>query len=133
MDIARLWRQQGSSLRLMGSRCLSCETLLFPEHRYCPKCQSVSIDSFQFKGRGTVLSFTTVYEAPQGFTEQVPYIAGLIRLDEGPVIPAMITDLDSADVTLGMRVEMVTRKIRSDSADSPIVYGYKFVPEEFDD
>ncbi len=130
MDIARLWRQQPSSLRLLGSRCLSCETLLFPEHICCSKCHSKDIESFQFKGGGVILSLTTVYEAPLGFAEQVPYIAGLIRLDEGPVIPAMITDVDSENAHVGMRVEMVTRRIRSDNADSPIVYGYKFVPEE---
>ncbi|MCP4603153.1 MAG: Zn-ribbon domain-containing OB-fold protein [Proteobacteria bacterium] len=130
MDIARQWRQQPSNLRFLGSRCSSCEALLFPKHIRCPKCGSKEIASFQFKGGGSVLSLTTVYEAPRGFAGQVPYIAGLIRLDEGPVITAMLTDMDPDQARIGMRVEMVTRRIRCDSADSPILYGYKFVPEE---
>ncbi len=130
MDIARMWREQPSNLRLAGSRCRSCEALLFPEHIRCPECGSKEIESYRFTGGGSILSMTTVYEAPRGFAGQVPYIAGLIRLDEGPVITAMITDIEPDNAQVGMRVEMVTRRIRCDSADSPILYGYKFVPEE---
>jgi uncharacterized OB-fold protein len=55
-----------------------------------------------------VLAVTTVYNAPSGFTVQVPYHTGLVRFEEGPV---------------------VTRRISCDSPDSPIVYGYKFAPD----
>ena len=64
-----------------------------------------------------------------GFAGQVPYVSGLVKLDEGPVVAAMVTDIDPKDVQVGMRVEMVTRRIRCDCADNPIHYGYKFAPE----
>jgi uncharacterized OB-fold protein len=133
MEIARLWRQQPSNLRLIGSRCRACEAYGFPKQVRCEKCGSDDVEPHQFAGGGTVLTTTTVYEAPRGFAEQVPYVAGLIRLDEGPVVATMITDMDPEDVTTGMRVEMVTRRIRCDSADSPILYGYKFAPERLDE
>ena len=133
MDIARLWRQQPSNLRLQGSRCTSCETNLFPERIRCPACGGKDLLSFQFKREGTVLAHTTVYEAAQGFTDKVPFEAGLIQIDDGPVIPAMITDVDPGETSVGMRVEMVTRRIRCDNADSPILYGYKFAPIDCDD
>ena len=133
MDIARLWRQQPSNLRLAGSRCPACETNLFPERMRCPKCGCKELLSCQFKGDGTVLAHTTVYEAPRGFADKVPFVAGLIQLDDGPVVPAMITDVDPGETSVGMRVEMVTRRIRCDNADSPILYGYKFAPKEPDD
>ncbi len=129
MDIARQWRQQPSNLRLQGSRCKSCEALLFPQRIRCPECGDREVEPFQFKGGGAVVSMTTVYEAPRGFAGHVPYVAGLVRLDDGPVITAMITDIDPGEARVGMRVEMVTRRIRCDSADSPILYGYKFAPE----
>jgi uncharacterized OB-fold protein len=31
-------------------------------------------------------------------------------------------------VTIGMRVEMVTRKLREDGDEGQIIYGYKFRP-----
>lgn len=80
-----------------------------------------------FRGRGTVLSYTVVSDAPEGFEEQAPYTLALIRLDEGPTVLAQLTDLDGP-VEIGMPVEMVTRRLRTDGRRGIIVYGYKFRP-----
>jgi uncharacterized OB-fold protein len=79
-------------------------------------------------GRGEVYSFSTMYNAPQGYEDQKPYTIALIKLDEGPMVTAQLTDVDSADVRIGMRVEMVTRKLREEGAEGQIIYGYKFRP-----
>ena len=80
---------------------------------------------FQFSGKGEVYSFTTIQDAPAGFEEQAPYVLALIKLDEGPMLTAQLTDLDGP-VEIGMRVEMVTRKLRSEGPQGMILYGYKF-------
>jgi uncharacterized OB-fold protein len=36
----------------------------------------------------------------------------LVKLDEGPMITAQLTDLGEQPVEIGMPVEMVTRKMR---------------------
>lgn len=79
-------------------------------------------------GRGEVYSFSTMYNAPHGFEEQKPYTIALIKLDEGPMVTAQLTDVDSGDVAIGLRVEMVTRKLREEGAEGQIIYGYKFRP-----
>jgi uncharacterized protein len=79
-------------------------------------------------GRGEVYSFSTMYNAPQGYEDQKPYTIALVRLDEGPMVTAQLTDVDTADVAIGMRVEMVTRKLREESDEGQIIYGYKFRP-----
>ncbi|MBX3013047.1 MAG: Zn-ribbon domain-containing OB-fold protein [Caldilineaceae bacterium] len=79
-------------------------------------------------GRGEIYSFTKMYNVPHGFEEQKPYIVALVKLDEGPMVTAQLTDLDHAAVAIGMRVEMVTRKLREDGAEGQIIYGYKFRP-----
>ena len=79
-------------------------------------------------GRGEVYSFSTMYNAPQGFEEQKPYTIALVKLDEGPMVTAQLTDVDSGDVRIGLRVEMVTRKLREESDEGQIIYGYKFRP-----
>jgi uncharacterized OB-fold protein len=84
-------------------------------------------EAVTFSGRGTVYSYTTVLSAPEGFAEQAPYSIALVELDEGPLVTAQLTDLDE-EPEIGMRVEMVTRKLRTDGAEGIIVYGYKFRP-----
>ena len=44
------------------------------------------------------------------------------------MVTAQLTDVDSGDVHIGMRVEMVTRKLREEGAEGQIIYGYKFRP-----
>lgn len=73
-------------------------------------------------------SFSTVYDAPAGYVEYQPYTVALIKLDEGPLVTAQLTDVDNEDVHIGMPVEMVTRKIKEEGENGVIVYGYKFRP-----
>lgn len=82
---------------------------------------------FTFSGKGKVYSYTTVLSTPEGFDEQAPYTVALIKLDEGPMLTAQLTDLDG-EPEIGMRVEMVTRKLRTDGDSGIIIYGYKFRP-----
>jgi hypothetical protein len=86
---------------------------------------SAQTERFQFAGTGEVYSFTTLTEPPEGFEEQAPYTLALIKLDEGPMVTAQMTDLDSP-VQIGDRVEMVTRKLTTEGPKGMIVYGYKF-------
>jgi uncharacterized OB-fold protein len=52
-----------------------------------------------------------------------------VALEEGPMVTAQLTDLGEQPVSIGMKVEMVTRKIREDvERKGMIVYGYKFRP-----
>ena len=79
-------------------------------------------------GRGEVYSYTLMYNVPQGFEEQKPYVVALVKLAEGPMVTAQLTDVDHKAVKIGMPVEMVTRKLREDGAEGQIIYGYKFRP-----
>ena len=82
-------------------------------------------EQFTFAGKGEVYSFTTLQETPEGFDEQAPYVLALVKLDEGPIITAQLTDVDGS-VAIGDKVEMVTRKLMTEGTRGMIVYGYKF-------
>ncbi len=82
-------------------------------------------EQFTFAGTGEVYSFTTLQETPENFDEQAPYMLALVKLDEGPLITAQLTDLDDS-LAIGDRVEMVTRKLTTEGERGMIVYGYKF-------
>jgi uncharacterized OB-fold protein len=44
------------------------------------------------------------------------------------MVTAQLTDVNLGDVRIGMRVEMVTRKLREEGPEGQIIYGYKFRP-----
>ncbi len=125
MQIAQNWRLKSQRYTLMGEKCPSCGHYIFPPRDVCPDCTAEAQTLFQFSGKGEIYSFTTIQDAPAGFEEQAPYVLAIIKLDEGPMLTAQLTDLDGS-VEIGMRVEMVTRKLRSEGPQGMIVYGYKF-------
>jgi uncharacterized OB-fold protein len=79
-------------------------------------------------GTGTIYSFSVMYNVPQGYEEQKPYVIAIVQLDDGPMVTAQLTDIDHDAVAIGQRVEMVTRKLREEGAEGQIIYGYKFRP-----
>ena len=87
-----------------------------------------SNESLRFSGKGEVYSYTIVRNAAGNFEFLTPYVLALVKLNEGNTITAMLTDIDIGDVYIGMKVEMVTRKLSEDGEDGLITYGYKFRP-----
>jgi hypothetical protein len=129
MDIARHWRLRDQRYQLQGTTCTRCGNRMFPPRIVCPECRSREMEPFNFSGRGRIYSHTTVYQAPEGFEAYVPYVAALVRLDEGPLVSAQLTDIDPEEVTIDMPVEMVTRKLTEQGENGLVVYGYKFRPQ----
>jgi uncharacterized OB-fold protein len=76
-----------------------------------------------------VYSYTTVNEPPEGYEEYTPYTVAMVKLEEGPLVTAQLTDLGEQPVDIGTPVEMVTRRLRQDGDERGLlVYGYKFRP-----
>ncbi len=128
MEVSRHWRLKQQRYALVGEVCPHCQNKIFPPRDVCPECGHEARDTFQFSGRGEVYSFTTVRTAPAGFEHNAPYTVALVKLAEGPMVTAQLTDLSEDPVRIGMPVEMVTRKLRSDGDKGMLVYGYKFRP-----
>ena len=128
MGIPNLWRTKGQRYSLAGEICPSCSQHIFPPRDVCPHCAKPAGPVHTLSGRGEVYSYTTMYNVPQGFQEQSPYTVALVKLEEGPMVTAQLTDVENQEVAIGMKVEMVTRKLREESEEGQIVYGYKFRP-----
>ena len=129
MDIPRHWRLRKQRYGLVGEVCEHCDAKVFPPRDICPTCGEEAKTLYSFSGRGEVYSYTTVMEAPAGFEDSAPYTVAMIKLDEGPLVTAQLTDLENKQVSIGMPVEMVTRKLRSATDErGMLVYGYKFRP-----
>lgn len=129
MEIPRHWRLKKQRYGLVGEVCPHCDAKIFPPRDVCPECEKEAKDEFAFSGQGEVYSYTTIYNAPSGFEHSVPYTVALVQLEEGPLVTAQLTDVDEDDLSIGMPVEMVTRRLREDGDErGMLVYGYKFRP-----
>ena len=129
IEIARHWRLKAQRYSLVGEVCPDCNKKIFPPRDVCPYCAEAAGPAFQFSGKGEVYSYTTVHNAPEGYEGNLPYVVALIKLTEGPLITAQLTDLDPTEVKIGLPVEMVTRKLVEQGEEGLIQYGYKFRPE----
>jgi len=128
MNIVRNWRIRQQMYRLVGEICEHCNGKIFPPRDVCPECEAPAKTPLLFSGRGEVYSYSTVYNPPRGFEEFSPYSVALVRLEEGPMVIAQLADVDPDQLSIGMPVEMVTRKVQSGGDEGAIVYGYKFRP-----
>jgi uncharacterized protein len=154
-EIPRHWRLKQQRYNLVGEKCDSGH-FVFPPRDVCPDCGRDAKDLYQFNGKGVVESYTTIQpeSAPEGFENQAPYVVALVRLEEGPLVTAQLTDLEITRkkhiayvdqaagwppiaveaestefvVEIGMPVKMVTRKLKEDGDRGLITYGYKFRP-----
>jgi uncharacterized protein len=125
--LALHWRLIQQRYNLVGTTCKNCGQNFFPPRVICPDCRRKSdIEKIKYSGGGQVLSHTVIHAAPTGFEYMKPYVVGIIRLDEGPLVTAQIVDCNPGDVEVGRRVEKVFRKIIADNDSGIIRYGYKF-------
>jgi scaffold protein (connect acetoacetyl-CoA thiolase and HMG-CoA synthase) len=128
MDLARNWRLRDQRYRLEGAVCKNCGAKFFPPRDVCSECHSQDLEPREFDGHGELYSFSTLYQAPLGYEGGLPYTVGIVKLDEGPMVEAQLTDANPDELKIGQRVEMVTRKLREHGKEGMVVYGYKFRP-----
>lgn len=125
-DLPRYHRLRSAYYRLEGQRCSDCDALQFPPRAACRACRGANLRGQRLSGRGSVYSYAEVNHAPRGF--QAPYLVGLVRLEEGTLVTAQLTDLEPEDARIGLPVEMVTRRLQERGPHGLLVYGYKFRP-----
>ena len=79
-------------------------------------------------GKGTVVTYTVIHDAPAQFEIQKPYVVAIVEMDEGVRITSQIIDVNPAEVKIGMRVQATFRKLGQQGDAGVIHYGYKFRP-----
>ena len=94
---------------LLGLRCKDCGTITVPPKMACRECTSQDMEIIELKGSGKIQTFTTVYSAPEGRQDELPYTIVLVELDEGPWIMGNLVDINPRQTTMeliGERVKM---------------------------
>jgi uncharacterized OB-fold protein len=92
---------------LVIRKCNACGEFHYYPRPFCPKCWSEDVEWHEVSGKGTVYTYSTVYinDLPP-FGGQVPYVAAIVELDEGPRMMTRLIDCTKDDITLGMAVEV---------------------------
>ncbi len=129
--IPRFWREIQSRYNLVGTKCGNCGKVDFPPRSVCPDCGRKSVGkmkTYKLSGKGTVVTYTTIYDAPSQFDMQKPYVMAIIEMDEGVRLTSQIIDANADDVKIGMKVQATFRKLGQEGDAGVIHYGYKFRP-----
>ncbi|MBU6335293.1 MAG: OB-fold domain-containing protein [Chloroflexi bacterium] len=124
MELPRHWRLRAARYRLLGARHRSTGEVVFPRE---PRHAADAWDDLPLSGAAELYSFSVVRQ-PATDDDAPPALLALVRLAEGPLITARITDCRADELTIGMPLEMVTRALRALGPDGLIVYGYAFRP-----
>ena len=123
----------GGHPKLIGSRCLSCETVYFPQALSCrnPQCRDKSVEQTFLPDRGTLYSFTIQrYQPPPLFRMDnwSPYALGLVDLGNGLQVMGMLTGVALDAISIGMPMKLVVEPLYAD-ADNREISTYKFAPD----
>ena len=128
MQLARFHRLKPCYYRLEGTRCTKCEKNHFPPRKQCDHCGATEVESVRLSRRGRVAAVTCIHQPACGFEKGGRIMAAMIDLKDGVRLIAQLTDVEPEEAKVGMDVEMVVRKLRTDNGDGPIIYAYKFRP-----
>ena len=111
-DAAPFWTAAREG-RLDIQACTECGTLRHPPRPVCAHCGADSLQWRTVSGRGELWSFTVIHRPTlPAFDERVPYVALVVRLEEGPfLVSTLAGDEVSAETSVGMPVEVVFEPI----------------------
>lgn len=117
--------QKGSEgLRLLGSRCPSCNHIYFPKTSICFVCLSADVEDRELGQEGNLECFTTVHMPAVNIDP--PYIVGYVRLPEGLRIFAPIKT-NERNLRVGMRMRLSEYRLGRGGTE---LLAYCFTPFE---
>ncbi|MCD1296088.1 transcriptional regulator [Methanocella sp. CWC-04] len=129
MSVPRFWREIPARYNLIGTKCENCGKFYFPPRRLCPECRRNSkMVEYQFNGTGEVVTYSVIYTPGDSWIGKKPYVLAVIKLDEGPHLTSEVI-CEPSEISIGMRVKKVFRRIGEDGDKGMIHYGTKFIPE----
>lgn len=84
-------------------RCRDCGAYQHPPRHRCPACGSAVLEWVPSEGRGTLYSWAVTHRAyDPGWADQLPYVTGVVELEEGVRLVGALEGVDPADLALGL-------------------------------
>lgn len=95
--------------KLLAARCSDCGSFRMPFLAFCPSCTSQAVTWVELGQRATIYSFTFYpHPARTGADDSTMLAPAVVEFAEAPGIrySGDIFDIDSADIRIGMTVEI---------------------------
>jgi uncharacterized OB-fold protein len=100
--------------KLMGTKCKKCGAGFFPPRADCYKCLSSEMEWFEVKGKGKLLSYSTLSFAPTGFTQDLPYTIAILDYRDYKVFGRIDSDIPAKELSVGMEMKAVVHILPND-------------------
>lgn len=93
--------------RFLIARCHACGRAHHYPRPFCPFCWSEDVAWEDASGRATLYTYSTVHVNDMApFAGQLPYVAAVVELDEGPRVMTRIVDVEPDQLHIGMPLEV---------------------------
>jgi uncharacterized OB-fold protein len=104
--------------RLLVRRCRGCGRAHHYPREFCPFCWGEDVAWEEASGRATLYTWSEVHanDLPP-FRDQLPYVAAVVDLEEGPRMMTAIVDCPAAELRIGMALSVSFPT--ADPADPP--------------
>jgi len=117
------WRFNPEVFRLIGIKCQDCGHISYPRTKICHECGSLNVQEYKLPKKGSIHTYCLNWAPPPQF--EPPITPVVVDLEGGGKYLGLMTEVDKPEeIKIGLRVEMVLRKIMTDRGLN--VYGYKF-------
>jgi hypothetical protein len=96
---------------IMGTRCKKCSKDFFPPRADCCQCMSSVMEWFRVKGSGRLQSFSTLYFAPAGFAQDIPYTVAVLDYGEYKIFGRIDPSIPECDLSIGMEMRTISHRL----------------------
>jgi uncharacterized protein len=94
--------------RLVLKKCAKCGNIDQPPYLFCTECMSDEHEWIEASGKGTLYAYAiNSFGVPFPFWDDMPYVLGIVDLDEGVRIISNIVECDHEKLRNGMELEVV--------------------------
>jgi uncharacterized OB-fold protein len=107
-ELSRTYWEAARERRLLIQRCPACGEHQFYPRGHCVHCFAAGPEWVEASGTGRLHTFSVVHRtADASFADDVPYVFGIVELDEGPRLTARVVDTPLDELACDMPVRIV--------------------------
>ncbi|MGC8982291.1 MAG: Zn-ribbon domain-containing OB-fold protein [Desulfurococcaceae archaeon] len=124
------WRTRLHRYKLIATKCKKCGRTAYPPSQLCRYCGSRDVEHLELINEpARLITWTVIYSAMEGFEHRRPVILGILETVETKVkLLAPLTDVAPSELSFGMLMEPVLRRINEEEEAGLIHYGIAYRP-----
>ncbi len=115
-DVSRPFWEGTQAHELRLQHCRDCGKHIFYPRAICPFCLSERLEWITATGKGKLYSYTVVRRSMHpAFQDDIPYVLGIVELEEGPRLTTNIIGVEPEEVRVDMPVRAAYDDVTPDA------------------